>query len=446
VVSSTSITAVTPAGTSGSASVVVTDTAGSNAANTLFTYDAAPTITSVSPNNGPTSGATSITLTGTGFVTGATLTIGGASATSVVVVSSTSITAVTPAGTSGSQNVVVTDTAGSVTDTGAFIYGAPTITSVSPTNAPPPSTLPSSSYGTPSSAPVSATGSTTVTLTSGGAKVVATAPAGALPGCTTLSIYPVTDPSSLVAQIPSGKSYLIAFGVSWQTCAGTSPLATSPLTMTITDPSIVAGDVIYELTSTGLVAVGTASSNGTATVTFSNDPVFVWTVASIALTLTTLSGRVGAPLALATRGGSGAGAVSFTVKNGTATGCVISGSSLSATSAGTCLVTATKAADATHRAVSSVTEVAFRVVLRAIKMTTAVWTGKSTVTAVLGAGFYAHPRITSNVRGTRIGVLHDNGTRLTIRVTVAKSTPRGVHTFAIVFAHGEIITVRYNQR
>ena len=45
--------------------------------------------------------------------------------------------------------------------------------------------------------------------------------------------------------------------------------------MTITDPAIKAGDTIYALTSTGIRAVGTATTNGQATVTFTTDPAFV---------------------------------------------------------------------------------------------------------------------------------------------------------------------------
>jgi len=107
--SATSITAITPSGTAGAKSVVVTnpDTQSSNA-TVNFTYAAAPTVTSISPNSGPTSGNTSITITGTGFVNGATVKIGGISATGVVFGSATSITAVTPSGT-GVQSVVVTN-------------------------------------------------------------------------------------------------------------------------------------------------------------------------------------------------------------------------------------------------------------------------------------------------------------------------------------------------
>jgi hypothetical protein len=75
-----------------------------------------------------------------------------------------------------------------------------------------------------------------------------------------------------------------------------------------------------------------------------------------------------------------------------------------------------------------------------------VWTGKTTVTEIIGAGFYGRPRVSSNVFGTRVVVTRDSGRVLTVHVSVASSTPRGVHTFRVVFAHGERTSVRYNQR
>ena len=66
-----------------------------------FTYVVVPTVTSVSPNNGPTAGGTAVTITGTNFAAGATVTFGGTAATNVVVVNSTTITATTPAGQCG---------------------------------------------------------------------------------------------------------------------------------------------------------------------------------------------------------------------------------------------------------------------------------------------------------------------------------------------------------
>ena len=67
----------------------------------------APTVTSVSPNTGPTGGGTSVTITGTNFFSPLTVTFGGVAATNVVVVSSTSITATTPAHAAGAVDVVV---------------------------------------------------------------------------------------------------------------------------------------------------------------------------------------------------------------------------------------------------------------------------------------------------------------------------------------------------
>ncbi len=67
------------------------------------------------------------------------------------------------------------------------------------------------------------------------------------------------------------------------------------------------------------------------------------------------SGTFGTPLTLTTSGGSGTGAVSYAVTAAGSAGCSLTGggTTLSATSAGTCTVTATKAADANYNAASS---------------------------------------------------------------------------------------------
>ena len=204
-----------------------------------------------------------------------------------------------------------------------------------PTNAPPPTSVsvPASSFGTPTSVTASCAAATTVSETSGGASETITVPQCALPSGTTVSAYQVINTVPLVAQVPAGSSYVLSFAVTWEAPNGTSPTATAPITMTITDLSIVAGDTIYELTSTGLAAVGTATANGTVTITFSSDPIFLVShttpVAQASLRITTLSGTLGTALTLVTSGGSGSGAVSFTVTNATATGCRITGRSRS---------------------------------------------------------------------------------------------------------------------
>ena len=175
-----------------------------------------------------------------------------------------------------------------------------------PTNAPPPTSVsvPASSFGTPTSVTASCAAATTVSETSGGASETITVPQCALPSGTTVSAYQVINTVPLVAQVPAGSSYVLSFAVTWEAPNGTSPTATAPITMTITDPNIKAGDIIYELTSTGLAAVGTATANGTVTITFSSDPIFLVShttpVAQASLRITTLSGTLGTALTLVT--------------------------------------------------------------------------------------------------------------------------------------------------
>jgi hypothetical protein len=73
-------------------------------------------------------------------------------------------------------------------------------------------------------------------------------------------------------------------------------------------------------------------------------------------------------------------------------------------------------------------------------------TGKTTTVHIIGMHFYAQPKIHSNARNTSARVSGDTGTVLTVIVKVAKTTPRGVHTFTIIFANGEQTSIKYNQR
>ncbi|MBV8547755.1 MAG: IPT/TIG domain-containing protein, partial [Acidobacteria bacterium] len=136
-VTSTSITATAPAHAAGKVDVVVTNSDGQSA--TLpqsFTYVLpAPTVASVSPNTGPTSGGTPVTITGTNFQSGATVTFGALPATDVTVVSATSITARTPLGPVSSTlavDVSVTNPDSlKGTATGAFTYTVPALAVIS---------------------------------------------------------------------------------------------------------------------------------------------------------------------------------------------------------------------------------------------------------------------------------------------------------------------------
>ena len=140
-VTATSLTVTSPAGT-GTVNVTVTTPNGTSAVNApsdQFTY--APTVTAVSPNNGPQGGTNTVTVTGTGFVSGSTAVDFGTNAgTSVDVTSSTSLSVVVPSGTGTVSVTVITTGGGSSTPlASAYTYNAPalpTVTGVSPASGP----------------------------------------------------------------------------------------------------------------------------------------------------------------------------------------------------------------------------------------------------------------------------------------------------------------------
>jgi hypothetical protein len=143
-------TVVTPADAAGTYPVCVTSTGGTSVAAEEFTFESVPTINpanGITPNQGPTAGGTSVTITGTNFVVGdpsTRVTLGGAQATGVDVVSSTEITAVTPSSPlpapgTGPVPVVVSDAGGTSNNSPpvAFTYvAAPTVGGISPTSGP----------------------------------------------------------------------------------------------------------------------------------------------------------------------------------------------------------------------------------------------------------------------------------------------------------------------
>jgi hypothetical protein len=122
--SGTILTAVTPPGAAGNATVVVTTPAGSTTVAGGFTYTGAlpPTATSITPLVGPAAGGTPFTIIGSNL-TGASVSFGGTPATSIVVnVDGTVLTGVTPAHVAGTLVVTVTTPGGTVTVPGAFTF------------------------------------------------------------------------------------------------------------------------------------------------------------------------------------------------------------------------------------------------------------------------------------------------------------------------------------
>ena len=166
------------------------------------------------------------------------------------------------------------------------------------------------------------------------------------------------------------------------------------------------------------------------------------------ITLTSKRFTNGRSMTLTSSGGSGSGAVSYAVTNSGSAGCFIDGSLLKSNRAGSCTVKVTKAADASYESATSLatTVTVLPVRPRATRMSSAVWTGRTVSTQIIGTEFYGLPRVFSSANGTKVSVLRDNGHVLTIRVKVKSHTARGVHTFTLVFAHGQRTSIRYVQR
>lgn len=111
-VNATTMTCGTPAQSAGTYTVAVTnaDTQTGSLAS-AYTYVAAPTVSSVSPGSGPSTGGTSVTFTGTGFRSGLTLRINGVACATSTYNTATSATCVTAAvgGPSGPFGVSATN-------------------------------------------------------------------------------------------------------------------------------------------------------------------------------------------------------------------------------------------------------------------------------------------------------------------------------------------------
>jgi large repetitive protein len=136
--SATSISITSPAGTSGTTvDVTVVGPDGTSALTPAdkFTYEGDPTVTGVSPNTGPTTGATPVTVTGTNFTDASVVDFGTTAGTGLVVNSATSISITSPAGTAGTIDVTVTTPLATSATSAAdeFTYVAPpTVTNVNP--------------------------------------------------------------------------------------------------------------------------------------------------------------------------------------------------------------------------------------------------------------------------------------------------------------------------
>lgn len=144
--STTKLTVVSPAQSTGVVDVRVVTSYGTSATGTAtrFTYGSpatvpVPRITSLSPARGSTAGGTRVTIAGSGLTGTSKVTFGDAVATGVVVSGDGAVTLTTPAHAAGTVPVVLTAPGGTATKAAAFTYetpapGTPAVTSLSVTS------------------------------------------------------------------------------------------------------------------------------------------------------------------------------------------------------------------------------------------------------------------------------------------------------------------------
>jgi hypothetical protein len=324
-------------------------------------------------------------------------------------------------------------------------------------------------------------GTTTGTLVAGTFTFAAVSIDGGTSPCTLTATD--TSPSPLTAAISSGIT--VNAGTATKVLFTTQPPATvvaaaalATFKVSVTDlfgnvetTGTNSTDTVVLTGSTGCTIGGTDSaaavagvatfsavtitSDGSCTLTATDSTHTLTTAASTAvdsqgaqaaLVVSSVTGFLGSALTLTTTGGSGTGAVTFTAVPGTALGCVVSGTSLTVTSLGTCTVTATKAASTTNLAVSSAaTTVTFVKPFKAVRVVGFVVPGKTTTITIVGTAFSGRPTVTSHA-GTTAKVTKDTGTSLTVKVTVKAGTKNGTYTFTVKLSNGKTSKVKYIQR
>ncbi|MBE3123785.1 MAG: IPT/TIG domain-containing protein, partial [Planctomycetes bacterium] len=211
----------------------------------------APTVTAISPSDGPPAGGTSVIITGTSFDTtpgNTTVRIGGTLATLVAVTSTTSLTAVTPAGLAGLEaDVAVMTAAGAGVLREGFGYlAAPTASGLTPLDGP-------------------TAGGTVVTIT--GASFLSGETTVTFGGAAATSVA-ITSPTTIEALTPAGAagpaSVVVTTPGAGSVTAGTFTYLDAP-TATLIAPAAgltTGGPPVVAITGTNFVAGETTVTVG----------------------------------------------------------------------------------------------------------------------------------------------------------------------------------------
>jgi hypothetical protein len=269
--SATAITATAPAGT-GTVDVTVTTPGGTSATSAAdrFSYYGGPAVTGVSPNAGPTAGATSVTITGTNLLGATAVKFGTAAATSFTPVGATAITATAPAGT-GTVDITVTTPGGTSATSAAdrfTYYGGPAVTGLSP------GTGPAAGGTTVTITGSNLAGATAVTFGAAAASftvvganaITATSPAGT----GTVDVTVTTPGGATAASAASKFAYVSATTTTIRSSHNPSDVGqavTFTATVTPASSGTPAGTITFK---DGATTIGTAAlASGAASVTTS---------------------------------------------------------------------------------------------------------------------------------------------------------------------------------
>jgi hypothetical protein len=229
--SPTQLNAVAPAGTAGTAAVVVTTPAAASAGFN-YTYVAVPAPAAVFPTTGVLAGNDSVTITGTGLTGTTSVKFGTTPASSFTVVSDTELDAVTPAHLAGTVPISITTHGGTDSSLSFGYQPAPVISSITPTSG-------------------STAGGTTVNIT--GAGLIDTLQVYF--GTTPATGFTVNSDNSVTATSPAGTAGVSAVTVTTDaaTSNGASFLYVDAPTLTSLSPTTggIAGGNNVTLTGTG---------------------------------------------------------------------------------------------------------------------------------------------------------------------------------------------------
>ena len=268
--------------------MTVTTAGGTTAVSTAdqFTYvlPPLPTVTNVSPTSGPSTGGTTVTLTGTGLTGASAINFGAANpAVFFNVNSPTSATITAPAGPLGTVDVTVTTPGGTSAATAADHYTytvppAPAVSSLSPTSGP---------------------NGTSVTITGSNFSGAGAVNFGANP-----ATFTVSTPTTIFATVPAGTGTV---DVTVTTPGGTSTANPNDrFTYTLpTAPTVIGLNPVSGFSGTSVVVTGT-NFTGAAAVNFGANAAAFTVNSDTSITATAPAGSGTVDVTVTTSGGTSA--------------------------------------------------------------------------------------------------------------------------------------------